>query len=35
VAAPACSVHPAAILVFTGGTPMMLGNLALRLNGMY
>ena len=27
--------HPAAILAFTGGTPLMLGNLAIRLNGMY
>jgi hypothetical protein len=27
--------HPAVILGFTGGTPLMLGNLALRLNGMY
>lgn len=27
--------HPAVILGFTGGTPAMLGNLALRLNGMY
>jgi hypothetical protein len=27
--------HPAVILRFTGGTPADLGNLALRLNGMY
>ncbi len=27
--------HPAAIMRFTGGTPEMLGNLAIRLNGMY
>ena len=27
--------HPAVILRFTGGTPADLGDLALRLNGMY
>ncbi len=27
--------HPAAIMRFTGGTVEMLGNLAIRLNGMY
>jgi RNA recognition motif-containing protein len=27
--------HPAAMLRFSGGTPAELGNLALRLNGMY
>ncbi len=27
--------HPAAIAEFTGGTTMMLSDLALRLNGMY
>jgi hypothetical protein len=27
--------HPAAIMRFSGGTPLMLTNLALRLNGMY
>jgi RNA recognition motif-containing protein len=27
--------HPAVIAEFTGGTTMMLSNLALRLNGMY
>ena len=27
--------HPAAIIAFTGGTSAELGNLALRLNGMY
>jgi RNA recognition motif-containing protein len=27
--------HPAAMLRFSGGTPASLGNLAVRLNGMY
>jgi hypothetical protein len=27
--------HPAAIVAFTGGTSAELGNLALRLNGLY
>jgi hypothetical protein len=27
--------HPAVITEFTGGTAIMLSNLALRLNGMY